>query len=390
MKTTSRYTKIFILLTVIFAVTVMAQGDNPYHNSIFVRNDATFHKALVGDNTGGAANIFAFTNEDGTARLTLDSAGNLTVAGSVIGVAPALTGLTALDSAAIAGMLRIGGVVNYNSRFTLKNTAVFPSLLQLFNSRSTSMFSVDSAGKAAAETLTVAGNTRLGGLAAYGSRLSIKNDAVNGQILSLYNSRNTSVFQVDSSGKTTADTLISNFNTRLGGLAAYGSRLSVENDATNTAVQTWYNSRNTALASVDSSGKFNTDTLTVDFNTRLGGLAAYDQRLSVKNDAVNTKVLNLYNSRNTSLFSVDSSGVPNATTAMRDTFAFVTTALTHAISIPGATGGDFYFISKRIISGTSTDPNVDSLAWAYMAKTDSLIILRPNSNIVSGAKGSWL
>jgi hypothetical protein len=87
-------------------------------------------------------------------------------------------------------------------------------------------------------------------------------------------------------------------------------------------------------------------------------------------------------------FTVDTLGTLAGGAYLRDTSSFSGTLATKAISIPGATANDFYFISKRIALGVSTDALVDTMGLAYMAKTDSLIVIRPVTS-PSNAKFSW-
>ncbi|MBE3139990.1 MAG: hypothetical protein IMZ53_05340, partial [Thermoplasmata archaeon] len=81
-------------------------------------------------------------------------------------------------------------------------------------------------------------------------------------------------------------------------------------------------------------------------------------------------------------------GTLTGSAVIRDTNSFSGTGVTKAIYISGATSSDIYFISKRIIQGVSTDALVDTMALGYMAKPDSLIVIRPVTS-PSGSKFSW-
>lgn len=99
---------------------------------------------------------------------------------------------------------------------------------------------------------------------------------------------------------------------------------------------------------------------------------------------------NFYSTTAVLKFQIDNSGNVTGNGQMRDTSAFTTTSVSKAIYIAGALPTDNYIIAKRLaISSTSTAPAVDSLTYQYIAKTDSLIVVRPNSNLVSGAKFGW-
>ena len=101
--------------------------------------------------------------------------------------------------------------------------------------------------------------------------------------------------------------------------------------------------------------------------------------------------IKFYNTSGTLKFQIDNSGNVTGNGQMRDTSAFTTTSVSKAIYIAGALPSDNYVIFKRLaISATSTAPSVDSLTYQYIAKKDSLIVVRPNSNLVSGAKFSWV
>ena len=196
--------------------------------------------------------------------------------------------------------------------------------------------------------------------------------------------------------KAAVDSLTVVGESRLGGLVGYDQILSLKNNAVNSNILSLYNSRATLLVSADSSGKFNADSLTIDGNTRLGGLSAYGSRVSVKNDAVNATAFNVYNSRNTSLFSIDSSGAAVGTRGvLADTGAFSTTLASKAVYIAGVVPGSLFYVSKRVVEGTSTDTPADSCILSYMVKPDSLILLRQGTyaasggSMPSGTKFSW-
>lgn len=139
------------------------------------------------------------------------------------------------------------------------------------------------------------------------------------------------------------------------------------------------------------------------YSLQVRNIATFLQRVYVYNTGMNATPIELKNSRGTSKFSVDSSGnvlvAGNITTSgttltgltmTADTSAFTTTSLTKAIYISGALPGNIFFVSKRLIEGVSTATLVDSTCLAYMVKPDSLIVFRPNSNVVSGTKFSYL
>ena len=79
-----------------------------------------------------------------------------------------------------------------------------------------------------------------------------------------------------------------------------------------------------------------------------------------------------------------------------DTSAFSTTLATKAIYISGATVNDAYFVAKRNVYGTSTATPTDSCSLSYMAKADSLIVMRQGTYAASGGampsgtKFSWI
>jgi hypothetical protein len=80
---------------------------------------------------------------------------------------------------------------------------------------------------------------------------------------------------------------------------------------------------------------------------------------------------------------------------LADTGAFSTTLASKAIYIPGALASDMYIVVKRVVQGTSTATPTDSCIISYMAKTDSLIVLRQGTyaasggSMPSGTKFSW-
>lgn len=97
----------------------------------------------------------------------------------------------------------------------------------------------------------------------------------------------------------------------------------------------------------------------------------------------------------TSFINLTDSAYLNFGGRIADTSAFSTTLASKAIYIPGATLNDVYFVSKRNIAGTSTTMPADSCLLSYMAKTDSLIVLRqpPGTSaglLPSGTKFSWI
>lgn len=288
MKKLLQYINISILLTAMFAVTVMAQT-SPYFYSMSVRNNATFHKALTGDNSSGATNILAFTNEDGTARLTLDSAGNFSVAGTVTSI-----GKSALDSLTVGGESRFGGLVSYDQMLSIKNNAVNTKVQSWYNSRNTLLAYVDSSGVFNADTLVIDDAARFGGLIDYTSRFSIKGGAVHANLLKIGNEDGTARLTLDSAGALTL------------------------------------------ASSLTASGASQVDSLKVVGDTRLGGLAAYMSRLSVKNNAVNTHLFSLYNSRNTAIYQIDSVGVEYSAIAGID--SFTTTAATDSVTLSSTSG----------------------------------------------------
>ncbi len=187
-------------------------------------------------------------------------------------------------------------------------------------------------GLSAFDSVTVAGDTRLGGLDNYDARLAVKNDAVNANVLDLINSRGTTVAKVDSSGDATVDSLTVNGQSWFGALVNYVSKVSIKNNTTHTYAQSWFNSRGTRIFGVDSSG----------------GLAG------------------------------------NAW--LRDTSTFTAGLLTKAIYIQGATTNDYYVATPRLAGnvGATTAAPPDSTSVLFcMAITDSLIVKRPvaNSNL---------
>jgi len=215
--------------------------------------------------------------------------------------------------------------------------------------------------------------------------------------LFFYNTSGTLKFSIANTGAVTmvgqsaVDSLTVAGESRLGGLVGYDQMVSVKNNAVNSNILTVYNSRNTLLTSVDSVGKLNTDSLTVDGSSWIGGLVDYLGRFAVKNGLL-LYAQSWFNSRGTAIHRIDSVGVPIVPTVVADTSAFSTTLLTKAIYIPGALPTDIYAVSFRsLASGVSTDAFADSSTLGYFAKTDSLIVQRTGIGaVVSGSKFSYI
>lgn len=82
-------------------------------------------------------------------------------------------------------------------------------------------------------------------------------------------------------------------------------------------------------------------------------------------------------------------GTSYARFADTSSFATPTGLFTKAIYVPGATTKDVYALTKRVIAGTSTAKPTDTTTLFYMAKTDSLIVMRDDTT-TSGLKFSWI
>lgn len=192
-------------------------------------------------------------------------------------------------------------------------------------------------------------------------------------------------------GLTTVDSLANGGDTRLGGLDNYDGRLVVKNDAVNANVLDLVNSRGTTVAKVDSAGDATVDSLTVNGQSWFGAIVDYLSKVSVKNGLI-LYAHSWFNSRGTAINRIDSSGVFVVPTVVADTSSFSTTLLTKAIYIPGALPTDIYAVSFRsLASGVSTDALADSSTLGYFAKTDSLIVQRSGAGVIaSGSKFSYI
>lgn len=82
-------------------------------------------------------------------------------------------------------------------------------------------------------------------------------------------------------------------------------------------------------------------------------------------------------------------GTITGTGYVRDTSAFSGALMTKAIYIAGATAGDIYVVTRRTALGVSTAASTDSCVVTYMAKTDSLIVIR-NNGLTPGLKFSYV
>jgi hypothetical protein len=113
---------------------------------------------------------------------------------------------------------------------------------------------------------------------------------------------------------------------------------------------------------------------------------------SIVHDSLGTAG-NILSRGNFNMFGATTLGLGDSVTVsagakIADTSAFTTTATIKAIYIAGATAADTYVLTLRRIQEVSTVAMTDSTKLSYMAKTDSLIVYRPNGN-VSGTKFSW-
>lgn len=219
------------------------------------------------------------------------------------------------------------------------------------------------------DSLVNAGEARFGGLVGYDQRFSVKNDAVNSNLVNFFNSRNSSMFKVDSSGLITSVGL-----TTTGAITA--------------------TSQTIASGAITSSGKSTLDSVSVVGQSYFGAVVDYLSKIGVKNGLI-LYAQSWFNSRGTAIFRLDSVGTPIESGSVADTGAFSGTLASAAVYIQGALSTDVYEVHKRVIQGVSTATPTDSCILSYMAKPDSLIVLRQGTfaasggAMPSGTKFSW-
>jgi hypothetical protein len=190
-------------------------------------------------------------------------------------------------------------------------------------------------------------------------------------------------------GKTALDSLTVGGEVRIGALVDYHSKVSIKNDAVNVDILKLWNSRAQQIAKVDSSGVFYSVGL-----TSTGAITATSQTLAIgaittSGDFLSSANFNMFGSKTLGLGDSVSLSVG---AKIADTASFTAGLATKAISIPGALGTDVYFVTKRIVSGTSTAAPTDSATLSYMALPDSLIVSMSNLGVAptQAIKFSWV
>lgn len=217
-----KYKRYLVWGSALLVIFTLALSQYPAYYTIIVRTFLDVRgKAVVNDSLRVGTSTPVIIKADGT----------------ITSKAITSTGLTTQDSLAVNGEARIGGLVEYDQRFSVKNDAVNSNLVNFFNSRNSSMFKVDSTGK-----ITAVGLTTTGSITA--TSQTIASGAIT------------------SSGKSAFDSATVAGNSRFGGLVDYNSRVSVKNDATNVNLQEWWNSRDQSMVKFDSTGRITSVGLT--------------------------------------------------------------------------------------------------------------------------------
>jgi len=184
-------------------------------------------------------------------------AANILTTGTVGGGAGTFTALNTFDSLQVKGVGRVGAIGTgtvqpaYTQKFSVTN-GLLANVFAMFNSRGTSIAKVDSVGLA-----TVVGLTTTGAITA--TSQTIASGAVT------------------SSGKSTIDSLSVPGQTYIGAVVSYLSKLSVKNGLILYA-QSWFNSRGDAIGRIDSAGVSVVPTVVADtsaFTTTLLTKAIY-------------------------------------------------------------------------------------------------------------------
>lgn len=370
-----KYKRYLIWGSALLVVFTLALSQYPAYYTIIVRTFLDVRgKAVVADSLRVGTSTPVIIKADGT----------------ISSKAITSTGLSVNDSSTFSGSVRIGGLVAYVQRLAIKNGLLL-NALDIFNSRGTSIAKVDSSGlitsvgltttgaiTATSQTLAVGvitssgasqfdslkvvGNSRLGGLAAYDQRFSVKNDAINSNLVNFYNSRNSSVFKVDSSGLITSVGL-----TTTGAITA--------------------TSQTIASGAITASGRSAIDSVVFVGQTYVGAIVNYISKFSIKNNATHPWIASLFNSRGTRLWGVDSSGYAFSTTTVIDSFA--TTGAVDSVSLSSADG--FTVNTKVFVQqwNPSWSADVDTSIYAgyvYIngANNPTLVITRVKSYVGGG------
>jgi hypothetical protein len=129
---------------------------------------------LTGYHHGDAsASLFYVTNYGGTVKAKIDSVGlgtfvGLTTTGAITATSQTIasgaitsSGKSTLDSTIVNGQSWFGAVVDYLSKVSVKNNAVYPYVQSWFNSRGTAIVRFDSVGAITSSAITASGTSAM-------------------------------------------------------------------------------------------------------------------------------------------------------------------------------------------------------------------------------------